>query len=312
MDAYTYEDFYTGAFTEDTTLYGVYKPVTDPVEISIEPLKCGTKIKTERGEGEYITRVQNVSVTFILPQDAPYAVSEGDDILWMEYATPPFDLYGDAEPYLKAFSGTVKGGETYYTRVYLEMAVNENGSVDTVFGPAEEIVLAGDIAADSKVNYGYSYPDDSYVYLTLGVTAVHDWGDITYTWTDDNTTVTAARTCRCAECGFTETETAAASASENPGGGTEYTATFKNPAFATQTKTVGGETVFLPGDVDNNGVINSADARLCLHRAVDLETYKKGSREFSACDVDRSGDVTSADARKILRAAVELEDPKNW
>ena len=66
------------------------------------------------------------------------------------------------------------------------------------------------------------------------------------------------------------------------------------------------------GDVDGNGEINSADARKALRRAVDLETYEKGSKEFIACDVDKNGEVTSADARKILRAAVELEDPTKW
>ena len=66
------------------------------------------------------------------------------------------------------------------------------------------------------------------------------------------------------------------------------------------------------GDVDGNGEINSADARLCLRRAVDLETYEKGSDKFIACDVDKNNEVTSADARKILRAAVDLEDPAKW
>ena len=66
------------------------------------------------------------------------------------------------------------------------------------------------------------------------------------------------------------------------------------------------------GDVDGNGEIDSADARKALRRAVDLETYEKGSDKFIACDVDRNGEVNSADARKILRAAVELEDPGTW
>ena len=66
------------------------------------------------------------------------------------------------------------------------------------------------------------------------------------------------------------------------------------------------------GDVDGNGEINSADARLALRCAVDLEDYPQGSREFYACDVNKDGEITSADARKILRAAVELEDPADW
>ena len=69
---------------------------------------------------------------------------------------------------------------------------------------------------------------------------------------------------------------------------------------------------FMLGDVDFDGAITAADARLALRRAVELETYAPGSPEFLACDVDKDGDVTAADARLILRAAVELEDPKKW
>ena len=43
------------------------------------------------------------------------------------------------------------------------------------------------------------------------------------------------------------------------------------------------------GDVDNNKQITAADARLCLRRAVNLENYEKGSREYVACDVDKDG-----------------------
>ena len=66
------------------------------------------------------------------------------------------------------------------------------------------------------------------------------------------------------------------------------------------------------GDVDFDGNITAGDARLCLRRAVELETYEPGSAEYTACDVDKDGTVTAADARSILRAAVELEDPSTW
>lgn len=66
------------------------------------------------------------------------------------------------------------------------------------------------------------------------------------------------------------------------------------------------------GDVDGDGSISSADARLALRRSVDLETYKNNSPEFTACDVDFDGDVTAADARLILRGSVGLEDPATW
>ena len=69
---------------------------------------------------------------------------------------------------------------------------------------------------------------------------------------------------------------------------------------------------FMLGDVDDDKNITASDARLCLRRAVDLEPYAPGSREFRACDVDKDGSVTANDARSILRAAVDLEDPATW
>ena len=63
----------------------------------------------------------------------------------------------------------------------------------------------------------------------------------------------------------------------------------------------------ISGDVNNDGKVTAADARLALRRAVGLETYAEGSAQFLACDVDGNGKVTAADARKILRAAVGLE-----
>ena len=67
-----------------------------------------------------------------------------------------------------------------------------------------------------------------------------------------------------------------------------------------------------PGDVDGDGSISSADARLALRRSVGLETYAENSPEYSACDVDFDGNVSAADARLILRGSVGLEDPATW
>lgn len=67
-----------------------------------------------------------------------------------------------------------------------------------------------------------------------------------------------------------------------------------------------GET-YVPGDVDLDGDITSADARLALRRSVSLENYAKTSVQYYACDADRDRQVSSADARLILRASVGLE-----
>lgn len=63
---------------------------------------------------------------------------------------------------------------------------------------------------------------------------------------------------------------------------------------------------FLLGDVDNDGKITSADARLALRASVKLENYAKGSNAALAADYDKDGTITSSDARLILRKSVGL------
>lgn len=70
----------------------------------------------------------------------------------------------------------------------------------------------------------------------------HKWSKVTYTWAKDNKTVTATRKCTVDGCTKTETETVKTTAKvTTPAtctakGKTTYTATFKNAAFAKQTK----------------------------------------------------------------------------
>ena len=70
----------------------------------------------------------------------------------------------------------------------------------------------------------------------------HKWSNVTYTWSKDNKTVTATRKCTVDGCTKTETETVKTTAKvTTPAtctakGKTTYTATFKNAAFAKQTK----------------------------------------------------------------------------
>ena len=65
-------------------------------------------------------------------------------------------------------------------------------------------------------------------------------------------------------------------------------------------------TAYLLGDVDADGTISSADARLALRYAVKLDKYDKNQKLLA--DVDKDGKITSSDARIILRVAVKLED----
>ena len=68
---------------------------------------------------------------------------------------------------------------------------------------------------------------------------------------------------------------------------------------------------FLLGDVDGNGRVESADARLALRAAVHLTSeptdVKEGSAGYKAADYDGNGRVESSDARCILRFSVKLD-----
>lgn len=61
------------------------------------------------------------------------------------------------------------------------------------------------------------------------------------------------------------------------------------------------------GDVNGNGRLEAADARLALRITVGLETYAPGTPQFAAADINGNGKVEAADARRILRSAVGLE-----
>ena len=62
------------------------------------------------------------------------------------------------------------------------------------------------------------------------------------------------------------------------------------------------------GDVDGNGKVESADARLALRASVKLEPeIVVGTAAYTAADVNKDGIVGSDDARTILRVSVKLE-----
>ncbi len=71
----------------------------------------------------------------------------------------------------------------------------------------------------------------------------HDWGEVQYEWSDDNSTCTATRVC-AVEASHIETETVNSTskviseADYENAGETLYTATFENPVFKTQEKKV--------------------------------------------------------------------------
>ena len=67
------------------------------------------------------------------------------------------------------------------------------------------------------------------------------------------------------------------------------------------------ENEILLGDVDADGKVTSADARLTLRAAVKLEQYAAGSRIFLAADINGNGVIEEEDARFIHRCSIKLE-----
>jgi hypothetical protein len=63
---------------------------------------------------------------------------------------------------------------------------------------------------------------------------------------------------------------------------------------------------FIKGDVNGDGKINAADARLALRFSAKLETLSDFA--LASADVDGSGKVTASDARLILRYSAKLID----
>ena len=59
------------------------------------------------------------------------------------------------------------------------------------------------------------------------------------------------------------------------------------------------------GDVDGNGKITAADARLVLRFAASLDVPDESQKKVS--DINSDGKITAADARKVLRIAASLE-----
>ncbi|MBQ6401144.1 MAG: Ig-like domain-containing protein [Firmicutes bacterium] len=122
----------------------------------------------------------------------------------------------------------------------------ETETVDATF----EVTKAATCTAKGETTYtSAAFTNTAFAAQTKTLENVdplgHEWGSATYTWNEDNSQVTARRTCGRDGCSEEETETAnATSAVTTPPtctamGKTTYTsAAFTNAAFSVQTKTL--------------------------------------------------------------------------
>ena len=117
--------------------------------------------------------------------------------------------------------------------------IQEADAVVTSETTAETCTEAGKITyTATAVIDGETYTDIQEVEIPA---TGHDWGDVTYTWADDNSSATATHVC-ANDPTHVETETADAEITEVPAtetktGSITYTVEFANEAFETQIKT---------------------------------------------------------------------------
>ncbi len=64
------------------------------------------------------------------------------------------------------------------------------------------------------------------------------------------------------------------------------------------------------GDIDDDGTISAADARLVLRMSVNLEI--PSADQEAAADIDGDGNISAADARLVLRISVNLDKIENY
>lgn len=133
---------------------------------------------------------------------------------------------------LTALTYIIQSQDQYYDDEG-ELGISLSTDADKNKAGAYEIV----VTYQENPNYLVTVQNGTY---TVG-NSPHTWGDVTYTWTGI-ASVKAER--KCVYCDETETETQATTSQQTKApactdmGETTYTATFSNPAFETQTKTV--------------------------------------------------------------------------
>ena len=114
-------------------------------------------------------------------------------------------------------------------------------SITNVVTKAATCAATGVRTYTAKATFGgTSYTNTKTETIAVNANA-HSWKTPTYSWSSDNKTCTATRVC-ANNANHKESETVTASVSTSAasctaGGSTTYTATFKNSAFAKQTKT---------------------------------------------------------------------------
>ena len=228
-------------------------------------------------------------------------VSSGIDLsLWCE--TPSGTVYYT----------TVQSGEHVHTVAHHEeepATCTENGVKAYYYCSDPNCPLAGKKFEDAALTVEIT----DVVIPALG----HSWGAPGYSWSDDNSSVTASRSCQNDNT-HVETETVATSSvvtvapSYEQEGEIVYTAVFQNAAFATQTKTVVLPMLTLPCDGENcpGKIFTDMPAKEhWAHNAIDWALVKHITAGTSATTFGPTDITTRAQVVTFLWRAAGSPEP---
>ena len=206
------------------------------------------------------------------------------------------------------WSWTGSAAEGYTAAEATFICLRDDEHTKTIEADIREKTDAATCEATGKITYtasvtlnGEDYSDTKEKILTaLG----HSWSTPIYEWAEDNSTVVATRVCKH-DLDHVETETAVAEAEvTKPAtceekGETTYTATFKNTAFKTQTKTL----VNVPATghdwaaptyqwAEDHSTVTAS--RICKHDAthVETETARASSVKTKEPTCETKGETT--------------------
>ena len=160
----------------------------------------------------------------------------------------------------------------YFERTYPGRPINEIHNLDNfgikAFGEQVTLEFAEAVEADCEnagsLAYWYDPLSGAIFEDELGMKSLtwddvlvsplgHDWGEPTYTWTGDNSRVTAKSICRRETDHVLEESVDTTFASDSGAGKITWTAQFENGIFTTQTRSADAEPVC---DESDEGIVN--------------------------------------------------------
>ena len=224
------------------------------------------------------------------------------------------------------------------------VCTNKDDLIETeTVNTTSEVTKPATCTEKGETTYTAEFENGAFVKQTKTVENLdalgHDWNEPTYVWAEDNSTVTASRTCKRDES-HVETETVnttsvTQAATVDAEGQTVYTAVFENEAFETQTKTVilpkldptdpcadghdWGEPTYVWAE-DNSTVTAT---RVCKNNAehAETETVNTTSEVTKEATVDEEGEITytatftnpafETQTKKVATPKLEPHEPSN-